>query len=436
MANYFSRIEKYMSNAVDTVFATESKTALLENGAKYIDVNFKEVGYVKILNILMDGLSDYYRVNHVGVEDSESYAHDNSHNGVGSRDGYDRGNVQGTWEILKLKYDRGRQFLVDNMDDEEMAGSIIANLLSEFLRTKVVPEVDAVRFSKIASKCSTSLGNYIEQATGDLEGSIIAQFNEAFEWLTENEVPEEEQVIFVNPKVYTLIMNTSELNKVINQESFTTEKGIKFTLPAYNGRPIIVVPTTRFFTNVKTTSNGYTSSTTSKAINYMVVSKKAIVPVVKLQKSKIWSPDTQDDFDGYKVNFRMYHDVVIPANKIIGCYVSVNDETLSTNKHALGKLSVNAKVNAKDEKLLVESIYTKPAGLLGTLCIDSTKPTLGEEKSFGSGSDAVKVITIGEPCSLSAYSMSSGSRVYFYLVDGKGKVIAISDEILLSTIRQ
>lgn len=139
MANNITRIEKWLPNVIDTVFAQESKTALLENGAKFIDVEFKEAGYVKVASILMDGLSDYFRVNHAGQANSLAYAHDNQNNGSGYRDGYRRGNVDVSWEIFQLSYDRGKQFLVDNMDNEETAGAIIANLLTEFVRTRVVP---------------------------------------------------------------------------------------------------------------------------------------------------------------------------------------------------------------------------------------------------------------------------------------------------------
>ena len=113
MANNFNLITKYLPEALDKVFAAESKTALLENGGKWVDLNFKEAKYVKVANILMDGLSDYYRVNHVGVANSLDYAHDNQNNGADYRDGYARGNAQLTWELFELKYDRAKQFLVD-----------------------------------------------------------------------------------------------------------------------------------------------------------------------------------------------------------------------------------------------------------------------------------------------------------------------------------
>ena len=139
MANNFNLITKYLPEALDKVFAAESKTALLENGGKWVDLNFKEAGYVKVANILMDGLSDYYRVNHIAVANSDDYSHYNGQNGEGARDGFAKGNAALNWELFKLQYDRGKMFEIDRMDDEETAGLLIANLLTEFLRTRVIP---------------------------------------------------------------------------------------------------------------------------------------------------------------------------------------------------------------------------------------------------------------------------------------------------------
>ena len=45
---------------------------------------------------------------------------------------------------------RGRKFNIDNVDNMETAGIAFGRLAGEFLRTKVVPELDAWRFSKYA----------------------------------------------------------------------------------------------------------------------------------------------------------------------------------------------------------------------------------------------------------------------------------------------
>lgn len=412
MANSFSLITKYLQNAIDTVFATESKTNLLVNGSKYIDVNFKEAGYVKVMSLLMDGLSDYYRVNNGLGSANNGYAT------YPSNDGYKIGNVQSKWEIFQLRYDRGKQFRVDNMDDEEQAGLVIGNLLAEFLRTKVVPEVDAVRFSTMASKTTATLGNLVSESIS--ANQIIGKFNTAFEWLTEHEVPEEEQVIFVNPAVMTLIRNTTELTKFLTQADYRSAEGVDFKIEKYGARPIVEVPSNRFFTDVVTNQNGYAPASTSKVINFMVVSKKAIVPIVKLEKSKTWTPDQVQDFDGYKVNFRMYHDAIVPKNKIPGVYCSVST-TSATTKSNLLSVDVTKHATAGYD---FNAYYTNPAGMLGTVVVSASAFTLGKTYST---SAAVKAVAEGETFT----KFASETAEYFALLDGNGLCIATSGSVTL-----
>lgn len=412
MANNFALITKYLQSAIDTVFATESKTNVLVNGSKYIDVNFKEAGYVKVMSLLMDGLSDYYRVNN-GLTGSD-------YSNYPSSDGYKVGNVQSSWEIFKLRYDRGKQFQVDDMDNEEQAGLVIGNLLTEFLRTKVVPEVDATRFSIIASKASASLGNLTTETIG--ANQIIARFNEGFKWLTEHEVPAEEQVIFVSPDVMALIRNTNEISKFITQGDYKAENGIDFTIEKYSGRPIVEVPSNRFFTEVATTQNGYAPTNgKSKIINFMIVSKKAIVPVVKLEKSKTWTPDQVQDFDGYKVNIRLYHDAIIPANKIPGCYVSVSSTDATTKANLL-----SVDIAKSGDAYLLNASYTNPAGLLGRVVYATSKFTLG---STYTTSASVKEVVVGSTFT----KIGTETKGYFGLIDANGLCIASSVEVTLPT---
>jgi hypothetical protein len=366
----------------------------------------------------MDGLSDYYRANN-GLGSAN-----NGYSNYPTNDGYKIGNAQSTWEIFKLDYDRGKQFRVDDMDNEEQAGMVIGNLLAEFLRTKVVPEVDAIRFSKMASKTSLSLGNKIVETVS--ANQIIGKFNTAFEWLTEHEVPAEDQVIFVNPAIMTLIRNTTELVKFITQGDYKNEKGIDFTVEKYGERPIIEVPSNRFFTDVLTTDNGFTPSSTSKVINFMVVSKKAIIPIVKLEKSKTWTPDQVQDFDGYKVNFRMYHDAIIPKNKIPAVYMSVSSTNATTKANLLSVDLGVVKSGSDITGYKLNAFYTNPAGLLGYVVVSASAFTLGETYST-----SATVVKVEEGDTFTKFA--SETAEYFALLDGSGKCIATSGSITLPT---
>lgn len=410
MANSIGLITKYMQEAIDTVLTQEAKTNVLVNGSKFIDLNFKETGYVKVMSLLMDGLSDYYRVNN-GLGSAS-----NGYSTYPSNDGYKVGDTSAKWELFQLEYDRGRQFRVDNMDNEETAGLVIGNLLAEFLRTKVVPEVDAVRFSKMAKKCNVALGNLVSETIN--ANQIISRFNSAFEWLFEHGVPEEEQVIFVSPNVMTLIRNTTELYKRLTQDEYRNSD-VTFTIEKYEGRQIIEVPSNRFFTGVVTTDNGYMPSANSYVINFMIASKKAVVPVVKLEKSKIWTPEQVQDFDGYKVNFRMYHDIIIPKNKVPAIYTSVS-AVAGTSKTNLLSVALT-KVNSG---YTLDAYYTTPVGLMGTVVRSATAFTLGNTYTTSSS-----VVAVGEGDTFTKFS--SENAQYFALLDGSGKCIAVSGSVTL-----
>ena len=412
MANAIGLITKYMQDAVDTVLTQEAKTSILVNGNKYVDLNFKEAGYVKIASILMDGLSDYKRANN-GLGSAN-----NGYSNFPTNDGYKVGDAQLSWEIVQLQYDRGKQFRIDEMDNEETAGLMIGNLLTEFLRSKVVPEVDAVRFSRMASKCNTALGNLVSESIS--ANQIIGKFNTAFEWLFEHGTDAENQVIFVSPAVMTLIRNTTELTKFITQGDYRNkDTGINFRVEKYGERPIIEVPSNRFFTNVSTGANGYSVSASSYVINFMVCDVRAVVPIVKLEKSKIWTPEQVQDFDGYKVNFRMYHDVIVPKNKVPAIYTSVSQTGASTKMNLL-----SVALTKVDSSYKLDAYYTQPVGMLGTVVVSASAFTLGN--TYSTSATVVKVDEGG-----TFTKFASETAEYFALLDNNGLCIATSGSVTL-----
>ena len=425
--NSFEVITKYLPQAVDKYFAAESKTAVLEQGSKFIDVNFNEAGYVKIASFLMDGLSDYYKTQgSVAPSNSADYAAYAGNVNAGQRDGFEIGGVSVKWEIFRLQYNRGKQFRIDYIENEETAGITIGNSIEEFNRVKVIPEVDATRFSIIADTTSVSLGNMVSETVA--ANQIISKFNSAFEWLTENEVPEEEQIIFVSPSVMTLIRNSTELTKFLTQGDYRAASGIDFTVEKYGCRPIIEVPSNRFFTNVLVTNNGYRPQTSSKVINFMVVSAKAVIPIRKLEWNKIYGPELSGiaGFHGYIINYLIHHGVVIPENKITGVYISVSETNAST-KTAL--LKVSTKAGSAQYGWVMDRYFTNPAGLRGYI-------VYAYANSFTLGGDISSVGTAGEDYFVCEKGVEQSAVVgnttgYFALVDGSGKIIAVSGAVTL-----
>ena len=134
MANTITLAKKYVP-LLDEVYKKVALTSILDSDASLAreGANTNEIIIPKID---MDGLGDYDR-----------------------NSGYVNGDVTLTWETVKFNYERGRMFNVDAMDNEESVGLAFGKLSGEFIRTKVVPEIDAFRFATYASKSGVTVVN-------------------------------------------------------------------------------------------------------------------------------------------------------------------------------------------------------------------------------------------------------------------------------------
>lgn len=466
MANSIATITRNLSQVIDYVFVQESRTEILENGSKFIDLDFKEAGYVKIYNILMDGLSWYYRANSVQSNDptvpgtalagqfpapatgtrpdAANHARYAPEYETAQRDGFSRGSVKGGWELFQLAYYRAKQFVVDQMDDEETAGAIIANLLSEFIRVHVVPEVDEVRFNRLiqaaagvkptdpVAGATSTLGNLVResidydtliQANGTSAQSIIAKFNKAFVWCKRHGIPDSDQVIFASVDVWGLLLGDPLLTRFLDVKDWKGENDVSFQVRTYMGRPIIDVADDRFFTDPVLDDNGFHGGATSVKINFIVCSLRSIVPVVKLDYMKIWTPDTQDDFIGYKVNFAIYHDAFIPKNKKVSVYASIDE---AANVVDTNVLSVYYRLNSGATALTVEDYVTLPQGLLGSLVVAEAA---SDPFAIGSSAGVSGATPVVEGVTEITKPTTTGNSLYFALVQ-KGAVIAKSEALL------
>ena len=412
MANKIALIQKYTRDAVVQILAAESKSRVLEADAKRINLDFAGGNIVKVLNLEFDGLSDYKRAANSDITAAAGYTEFNAGDSTGR--GYLASDVGAEWETFQLAYHRGAQLKIDRADDEENAGLVVGYAVSEFVRTKVIPEIDATRFSKLAGFTNTLLGNRVEAAISVNE--IISKFNAAIEWLTEAESVAENQVFFVSPAVMTLVRNTTELQKKLTQDEYRSRtEGVTFAITKYDGRIIEEVPSSRFFTEVNVGLKGYFPKATSKIINFLLVDKTVALPIVKVDDVRIFTPEQVQDFNGYKINFELYHDLFVPAKLQSVVYAHVGT-TAATSKTARLNVALAAGATGKTK---VTGYATLPLGLSGALygIAGETGFAVGDAIADHSGKVAITVGT-----DFDAFASDKG---YFCLVKD-GKVIAVS----------
>ena len=226
--------------------------------------------------------------------------------------GYVSGDVTLTNETVQFNYDRGRKFTVDAMDNEETVGVAFGRLAAEFLRTRVVPEMDAFTFAKLAGTTGISTTAAAALTTG---ANVITALRAATNEMDEDEVPVEDRILYITPTLYGLV-----------QDLDTTKS--KEVLARFNKR--VLVPQTRFYTEITlqdgTTegqeAGGYVkTATTGKDINFLAVSKSAIHKYRKHIVNKIISPEENQFSDGWAFFYRAYGLVDVYENKVAGVYL-------------------------------------------------------------------------------------------------------------------
>ena len=293
MANNIQTITKYLHEQLDELFVKESVTGILEvarpGGYK---LNFINAKIVNIPDMQLDALSDYSREN-----------------------GYAAGDIDITFTPHTLTMDRGRQFTIDEMDDEESGGLVVLNAMKTFERTQAIPEVDAYRLSTIASKATTA-GTKAETITAN---QVIARFADIEKYFEDNEVPTDRVIYFISTELSRLIKINAELSKLVDVTD-VKNGDITLKVKTFNGNPIIVVPPKRFKT-AYTFSDGFTPTADAKDINILAVYDAASIPVKKHNPVRIFSPEVVQDKDAWKFNYRLYHDIFVPAKKIVGVWL-------------------------------------------------------------------------------------------------------------------
>ena len=198
------------------------------------------------------------------------------------------------------------------MDNEETAGIAFGRLSSEFIRTKVVPELDAFRFATYAGITGISKATPATYSTGAdwLEALQVAQSK-----MDDDEVPEEGRVLFITPEGFNAVNNvdTNKSREVLSSFS-----------------QIVKVPQARFYTAIEladgTTSGeeagGYSKAATGKDINFMIIHKPALLQYPKHTVNKIITPEANQESDGWLFFYRAYGLADVYENKVAGIYLS------------------------------------------------------------------------------------------------------------------
>lgn len=275
---------------IDKAYKQTSKTAMLD--AITQTPPFVGTNEVQIMKLDMVGLGTYSRTA-----------------------GYPAGDLSATWETITLAAERGRQFTLDRMDNEEMLGLVLGNLVSEWMRLYVSPEIDAYRFAEYAS--ATGISEVATGTTLDAD-TVLPAIDVAIAQLNADEVPEEGRKLFVSDTVKSFL--DGAISRV-----YENQGNISRVVRTLDSMEVIMVPQTRFYRGITLDAGatggagGYTKN--GNDINFMMVHPTAVLQPIKLNQVKYFSPDVWQAGDFHAWQYRLYHDAFVYENKVDGIYV-------------------------------------------------------------------------------------------------------------------
>jgi len=295
MANSIALAKEYVA-LLDEVYATESLTA----------------GVIGMPRVKPTGRAGSFLVQKLSVVGAGDYDRT-------SAEGFPAGDASLTWEEKTYTADRARTFTLDSMDAQE-AQLDAMSLLSEFVRTKMVPEIDAYRFAKWASTSGIGTTTGADLADAD---AVLAAFDVAIASMKEYHVKDSNLVCFMAVGCAGKLKNTTTATRML-----TPGQSIDRRFSSIDGIPIVEVPQDEFYTQITldagatSSAGGYSkTASTSRNINFLIVDKTAVFADMKHGKQRLFDPDTNQGADGWKLDYRAYHDAWVLDNKVKGVYL-------------------------------------------------------------------------------------------------------------------
>lgn len=277
------------------------KLAVQQMTTGWMDANAGQVIYrggneVKIPKMSIAGMADYDREN-----------------------GYAQGGVTLAYETFKMTQDRGRKFVIDEMDVDETAFIATASAaMGEFQRTQVLPEIDAFRISKLATIAITA------NQTGIKKDTVTESFKEGIKVVRD---AGHTGPLVIHATFDVAMQFELEMAGKLTAQTFS-KGGVDTTVPSIDGVPIIKTSSNRMVTAIKIydgksagqEAGGFVKGESAKDIDFFVSAANAPIAITKQDKMRIFDPNTYQDADAWAMDYRRYHDLWVMDNKKSGLY--------------------------------------------------------------------------------------------------------------------
>lgn len=302
---------------------------------------------------------------------------------TGARD-VNRNQITGTfnrnwdnqYQAVELQMDRDWDTLIDPMDiDETNEVATIANITRAFNEMQKVPEMDAFMASKLAAFASA----YGGVSTTSLDASnILAQWDNAIEYMTNQRVNRDRVVGYFTPGTYKLLKQATGMTRFI--EVTNGIQPVDRNIARLDGVKIVEVPADMMKTAYDFSIGWAVDTANAQQINFVLVDPMAIGAPIKYDTAMMSAPTAQSK-GKYLYYERYYYGAFILNQRQAGVYANLGAAP------SLGSLTVTSTAGS--------AAGATNVAVSGTGIFADGVPMEGLKLKYSTGNDAAIVPTYG-----------------------------------------
>lgn len=230
--------------------------------------------------------------------------------------GFNSGKMENKKTVYTLEFDRDIEFYVDIADEDETNQDLAAARVSgTFVTENAGPEVDAYRFSKMATAAIAEGKTANTKLTVDNVYSVLKAAILPLRKYGAGNI-----VGYLSSETMDLLERSKEFTRSITNQNVGMT-ALESRITSLDGVVLVEVwDTDRFATKFDFTE-GFTKAADGLDIDFLLVVKQAVIAKAKFNSIYLFAPGTHTEGDGWLYQNRLYHDLFVLKSRKDALYV-------------------------------------------------------------------------------------------------------------------
>ncbi|ECL0082431.1 hypothetical protein FJR93_14445 [Listeria monocytogenes] len=231
--------------------------------------------------------------------------------------GYNEGSASNENTAYTITFDRDVEFFVDVMDVDETGQALTAaNVTKEFNSRHSAPEVDAYRFSKLATEAKKNGYSTAETITEEnVFRTLKAAIRKVKKYGTQN------LVMYVSVDVMAALELSKDFTRTISNQNIGPSS-LETRVTGIDGVKLVEIEAEDRFYGTFDFTDGYKPAASAKKLNYLLINKGSVIGGTKHASIYLHAPGSVGQGDGWLYQYRVYHDIFVKEQQKDGVIAS------------------------------------------------------------------------------------------------------------------